>query len=98
MDPKAQALQNELERAVGGAAIEYQYSNDLHKFRLDVDPPHWLYVGRDFLDDHTADELIHALVHWQVSEALLASPNSRWLFLSEGGVRDVDAEFGRGRP
>ena len=53
MDPKAQMLIWELSSSFDNCKVEYQYANELHKFRLEWDPTHWLYFARSFVDDHT---------------------------------------------
>jgi hypothetical protein len=96
MDPKAQALLQELARSFGNCHVEYQFANELHKFRLEWGPTHWLYVSRTFVDDHTEQELLGSLAHWRIPDTFRASQQSRWLFLGEGGVREVNDAFGRG--
>jgi len=93
MEPKAQALLNELKKAFEGD-VEYRFENELHKFRLERDgPSQWLYVAREFVDDHTVPELLASLSSGQISEAFRSSSQSRWLFL---GIREVNDSFGRG--
>ena len=96
MEPKAQALFNELTKVFPEGHVEYRFESELHKFRLErEDPSHWLYVAREFIDDHSAKELIASLSRWQIPEAFRSSSKSRWLFLGEAGVREVDDSFGR---
>ncbi len=97
MDPKAQALLQELAKAFGDCHVEYQFANELHKFRLEWGPTHWLYVARTFVDDHTERELLDSLARWRIPDAFRTSSKSRWLFLGESGVREVDDTFGGGR-
>lgn len=98
MDPKAQMLIWELSSSFDNCKVEYQYANELHKFRLEWDPTHWLYFARSFVDDHTEKEIKESLLRWQILEAFRGSQKSRWLFLGESGVREVDDTFGRGHP
>ena len=95
MDPKAQAIMNGLAQAFG-CHVEYQFANELHKFRVEWGPTHWLYVARAFVDDHTEQELLDSLARWRIGDAFRGSAQSRWLFLGESGVRGVDDTFGRG--
>lgn len=97
MDPKAEALMQALSQAFGNCHIDYQFANELHKFRLESGPTHWLYVARTFVDDHTEQELLDGLTRWRIPGAFANSQQSRWLFLGVGGVREVDDAFGRGR-
>lgn len=96
MEPKAQALLNELKK-VFEADVEYRFENELHQFLLKRDgPSHWLYVAREFVDDHTVPELLASLSSWQIPDAFRSSSQSRWLFLGEGVIREVNDNFGRG--
>ena len=97
MEPKARALFDEIVKIFPEGNVEYRCENELHKYRLERNgPSHWLYVSRTLIDDHTAPELIALLSQWQIFEAFRNSPTSRWLFLSEPGIREVDDNFGRG--
>ena len=96
MDPKAEAILQALSRALENCHVEYQFANELHKFRPEWGPTHWLYVARTFVDDHTEAELLGSLARWRIPDAFRTSQQSRWLFLGEGGVREVDDAFGRG--
>lgn len=97
MDPKVQAILQTLSAAFADSQVEYQFANELHKFRLEWGPVHWLYVARTFVDDHTEQENLGSLAQWQIVQAFRNSPQSRWLFLGEAGAREVDDDFGRGR-
>ena len=97
MEPKSQAIFDELMKVFPEGNVEYLFGNGLHKFRLEREgPSQWLYVSREFVDDHTAQEIITRFSGFQISEAFRGSPNNLWLFLSEAGVREVDDNFGRG--
>ena len=96
---KAKALKIAVENIFKGYVVEYQFADSLHKFRLNwTGPTHWLYVGRNFVDDHTEQELFSSLTHWNIQSVLLGAQTSRWLRLDENGVHDVDDAFGRGLP
>jgi len=96
MEPKLQALLSSLVAVVLGGQVEYRYGNMLHKFRLEHDGrPHWLYIAREFVADHTESELVASLFRWQIPATFHDSKSSRLLFLSEAGVREVDDRFGR---
>ena len=95
MEPKLQALLNSLVAVVPGGQVEYRYENMLHKYRLEHDGrPHWLYIAREFVADHTECELGVSLFRWKIPAVFLDSESSRWLFLSVAGVREVDDRFG----
>ena len=96
MEPKLQALLNSLVAVFPSGQVEYRYENMLHKFRFEHDGrPHWLYIAREFVADHTESELVASLFRWQIPATFLNSEFSRWLFLSEAEVREVDDRFGR---
>lgn len=97
MDPKASELIDELKKKFHNWHIEYCFEHELHKFRLNRDgPSQWLYVARNFLEDHTMPELLTNIRDWKIPEAFRGSSQNRWLFLSEAGVKEVDDRFGRG--
>jgi len=99
MDPKVKALQTELSKIFPEGRVLYQFANELHKFRIERNGPphcHWLYVKRTYIDDLTEQEIIQSLGRWQIPNAFHQSVQSRWIYLSERGVRDVDEHFGRG--
>jgi len=97
MDPKAKALMQALSAAFGNCAVGYQFANELHKFRLEWGPTHVLYVARSFVDDHTEQEIDESLERWRIADAFRNSQRSRWLYLGEKGVLEVNDNFGRGR-
>src|SRR5437016_199276 len=96
MDPKAEGISKELSQSLDNCHVEYQFSNGLHKFRVEWGPTHWLYVARAFVDDHTIEELLTHVNHWEIPRAFRTSQQQRWLFLSESEVREVNDTFGRG--
>ena len=98
MEPKAEAIRKELAKSFPEGRVEYQFANELHKYRLERDgPTHWLYVERNFLDDTQENELIESLATLRIPEAFHSSPKSLWLYLSKNGIKEVDDVFGRGR-
>ncbi|BAO31031.1 hypothetical protein SUTH_03258 [Sulfuritalea hydrogenivorans sk43H] len=98
MDSKVRILVRKLSDVFADGHVEYRFEAQLHKFRIDHEgPTFWLYISREFAEDHTEEELVTSLVSWNISEAFRSSPKSRWLFLSETGVREVDCEFGKDR-
>ena len=97
MEPKIQALFNELKKVFLKGNVEYRFESELHKFRLERDGPYqWLYVAREFVDDYTVPELLASLSSWKIPDVFRSSSQNRWLFLSEAGIREVNDSFGRG--
>jgi hypothetical protein len=97
MNPNAQALLDELMKVFDGGNVEYQFANSLHGYRLQhAGPTHWLYVAEEFIEDHTLAELLTSLYKLGIPEEFRGSRDSRWIFLGEEGVREVDDRFGRG--
>lgn len=98
MDKKALSIQNELVRFFPDAQVKYQFANHLHKYRIErIEASCWLYLPKEFLDDHTEAELVKSLARWKVPEILHSSTKSRWLLLNENGVREVDENFAHPR-
>lgn len=97
LDLKAQALLDELQKIFENE-VKYLFANSLLQFRIEHDgPAHWLYVAEEFVDDHTVVELLASLAYWKIPETFRSSLKSRWIFLGEEGIREVDGTFGRGR-
>ena len=98
MDPKVQALFAELQKVFPTGDVEYRFENELHKYRLERDgPSQWLYVSREFLDDHPPPELLASFARWRIPETFHSSAQNLWLYLSEAGIREVDDKFGHDR-
>jgi hypothetical protein len=96
MEPKVKAIINVLNKLFKSGDVDYRFDKELHKFRLERNGPSlWLYVSRNFVDDHTENEIIERITHWQIPDILLCSNQNRWLFLSEDGVKEVSDSFGR---
>lgn len=96
MDRKAREVLEDLTQSFYGPEIVYEFANDLHKFRIEGRPPHWIYLSRNFVDDHTPVEISRVLPTDELVEQLKQAEQSRWLFIGEHGTRDVDDAFGRG--
>ena len=95
MDPKAEALMRALSTAFSNCPVDYRFAKELHRFRLEWGPTHWLYIARSFVDDHTEQEIHESVERWRIADAFRNSQRSRWLFLGERGVLEVDGNFGR---
>ena len=93
-----EALRQALSQAFEDRHVEYQFANEFHKYRVEWGPTHWLYVAHTFVDDHTETRTAEWLGWLSRTRSLRTSQPSRWLFLGERGVCEVDDAFGRGRP
>jgi hypothetical protein len=96
IDEKAQRILEDLTHSFDGPEVVYEFANDLHKFRVAGRPPHWLYLSRDFVNEHTEMEISELLPTDEMVEELKQAEHSRWVFIGEHGLRDVEEAFGRG--
>lgn len=75
-------------------AIQHQFANNLHTFRLDGETAaHWLYVAGEFVELSDMKGVHHLLNLYSAADTLLASPETKWLFLNSSGVHEVDGYF-----
>ena len=75
-------------------AVQHQFANSLHTFRLDGDSEtQWLHVAGELVEQSDMKGVHHLLNIYSDSDALLASPVSKWLFLNSTGVHEVDEQF-----
>jgi len=97
MNEKAASLVQKLSRSFEGSPVAYEFSNDLHRFRIEWGPTHWIYIARAYVDGHTASELHASLERWRIADTLRSSQRSRCLLLGERGILEVNANYGRQR-
>jgi len=85
-------LQNEFP----SRAIQHQFANNLHTFRLGSDSEtQWLHVARELVEESGMKSSVYHLLNiCSAADALLALPVSKWLFLDNTGVHEVDGSFG----
>ena len=75
-------------------AVQHQFASDLHTFKLDGETAaHWLYVAEELVEQSDMKSVHHLLNIYSAADTLLASPESKWLFLDKGGVHEVDGSF-----
>jgi len=96
MEEKARKILEDLTECFCGPEVVYEFSNDLHRFRVEGRPAHWIYLAQDFVDSHTALEISRFLPTDELVEDLKQSEQSRWLSVGTYGVHDVDDAFGGG--
>jgi len=84
-------LQNEFP----SRAIQHQFANNLHTFRLGSDSEtQWLHVARELVEESGMKSSVYHLLNiCSAADALLALPVSKWLFLDNTGVHEVDESF-----
>lgn len=100
MNQKVNFLKEQLATAFPEMNIEYrfEFGKELHKFKLGGKVPHWLYIAREFVDDHAEQELLIALTSNHIIKIFQNTSESKWLFLSKHGVQEVDGVFGQQHP
>ncbi|MCH7696425.1 MAG: hypothetical protein IIB73_09065 [Proteobacteria bacterium] len=65
-----------------------------HRYRIETDPPHWIYISYEFLTDAGADA-IKAIIDDQVLDHLQSSTTSQWIAIESKGVKNVDETYGK---
>lgn len=89
MKQKVEAVKVELQRVFPDAALEYRFSEDLHKFRINIGMgAHWVIIGRETLDDHDIEGLRSLLNDYEVLRTLKESSFSRRILLTRQGATD----------
>lgn len=96
MNEKIRSLHAEVEKFHPGSNVEFKLSGELYKFRIEHQgPTQWLYISRNFVDDHTVDELMSQFHFNDFASLFQNSTKNRWVFWNEAGFFDVDDNFGR---
>jgi len=96
MDENARAIQEHILKGMPGRKIQYQRSGGLHKYRIEGNAPtHWLYVSEELVDDSEPVILINIVNDYTIVDTLNKAEKSKWLFLSQDGVREVDENFSK---
>ena len=94
MSEKIDAIKNHLLKGMPGRNIEYLEASGFHKFRIEGDgPTHWLYMSEESVGDSESVVLINLLDNYHIVTTLNQSTNSKWLYLSDNGVSEVDENF-----
>jgi len=95
MNSNITTITHVLQKEYPDRAVQHQFSNSLHTFRLGSDSvTHWLYVARELVEQQSDVKGVHHLLNlYSAADALHASPESRWLFLDNIGVHEVDEGF-----
>jgi len=94
MSEKIDAIKNHILKGMSGRSIEYSNVSGFHKFLIEGDgPTHWLYISEETVDDSESVVLISFIIIYGVVEIFNQSANSKWLYLGDNGVREVDEHF-----
>ena len=96
MNDNITTITHVLQKEFPNRDVQHQFSNSLHTFRLGSDfVTHWLYVARELVEQQSdlKSSVYHLLNICSAADTLLASPESRWLFLDNIGVHEVDEYF-----
>ncbi|MCZ6666300.1 MAG: hypothetical protein O7B81_13420 [Gammaproteobacteria bacterium] len=94
MSEKIDAIKNHLLKRLPGRNIEYSNASGFHKFRIEGEcPTHWLYMSEETVDDSELAVLINLLNIYHIATTVSQSSTSKWLYLSDMGVREVDENF-----
>jgi hypothetical protein len=95
MNDNITTITHVLKQEFPNRAIQHQFSNNLHTFRLDGDSEvHWLYVAGELVEESDMKSSVYHLLNiCSAADTLLASPVSKLLFLDNTGVHEVDEGF-----
>ncbi len=94
MDENARTIQEKILKGIPRCKIQYQRSGGFHKYRIEGEAlTHWLYVSEEFVDDSEPVILINLVNVYKIVDTLNNSEESKWLFLSHDGIREVDENF-----
>ena len=96
MDHEAiKAIKDHLGKQFGAYIYIQQTSpGSPHRYRIETDPPHWIYISYEFLADAGAAAVIE-IIDDRVVEPLKGSTNSQWIAIESTGVRNVDETYGK---
>ena len=101
MNDNIRTIKHVLQKEFPNRAVQHQFSDNLHTFMLDGETAaHWIYVAGNLVDRSDMKSVHHMLNIYSAADTLLASPESKWLFLNSTGVHEVDESFAvqRSRP
>ena len=83
-----------LQKEFPDRAVQHQFSDNQHTFGLHGETAaHWLYVAGELVEQSDMKSVHHLLNIYSAADALLASPESKWMFLSRTGVHEVGEGF-----
>jgi len=96
MDDKIRSILKKIESEFPGNKIKYQFVNELHTFCIEGESAaHWLYIDRDYVDDVDENDLLNLINQYGIIDKFRASKKSKWLYLYDTGVREVDDNFAK---
>lgn len=94
MKDKAESVLNKLRSSFPGRTVKHRFTNELHEFYIEEDKTTYhLYIDRDYMDDLDKDELIELIDSYRITDKFKGPEKSRWLYIYDTGVRDVDENF-----
>jgi hypothetical protein len=84
-----------LQKEFPNRAVQHQFANNLHTFRLDDGTAtQWLHVARELLEESDMKSSVYHLLNiCSAADTLLTSHQSKCLFLDNSGVHEVDEGF-----
>ena len=94
MDEKITAISTALTDAFSDVELEYELTDDLHKFRVNLpDMTHWLYVSPETMDDNNLDALVELLETYRVIEDMKEAKGTSKFLLRRDRFDRVDQDF-----
>ncbi len=94
MDEKVAAINAALNDAFPEVEVEYQFTDELHKFRVNLPTmTHWLYVSPETVDDNNLDALVELLETYRVIEDMKEAKGTSKFLLVRDGFNQVDQNF-----
>jgi hypothetical protein len=94
MSEKIDAIRNHILKGMPGRNIKHRCNNGFHTFRIEDDgPKYWLYISEETISDFEIVVIINFINSYHIIETFNQSENSKWLYLSDNGVKEVDEYF-----
>ncbi len=94
MDEKIAAIRSALTDAFPEVVVEYQLTDSLHKFRVNLPRmTHWLFVSPETMDDNSLDALAELLETYQVIEDMQKAKGTSKFLLVRDGFNQVGQDF-----
>jgi len=97
MNKNIQVFKNEILEGLPNKRIQYQFTNDLHKFRIEGEgePTYWLYVNRELEEDCEPIIILNLIRIYHIVDTLNKAVKSKWLYMGPDSMREVDENFAK---
>ncbi len=69
--------------------------NDAVRFRIESDPPHWIYIPQEFFADTGAAAIVEIIEANDLIDELESSDSPQYRAIESTGIRVVDATYAK---